>query len=74
MTRHQYGISALVPQTSLLGETSDGVGKWRLFSQANELNNLSLQKKNWPKFSWVHNVFRLIQLIKAFCRWVENGI
>ena len=45
MTRHQYGISALVPQTSLLGETSDGVAKWRLFSQANELNNLSLQKK-----------------------------
>ena len=68
MTRHQYGISELVPQTSLLGETSDVVAKWRLFSQENELNNLSLQKKkNWPKFSWVHNVFRLIQLIKAFC-------
>ena len=45
MTRHQYGISALVPQTSLLGETSDVVAKWRLFSHANELNNLSLQKK-----------------------------
>ena len=25
MTRHQYGISALVPQTSLRGETSGGV-------------------------------------------------
>ena len=34
VTRHQYGISALVSQTSLRGETSDGVAKCRLFSQA----------------------------------------
>ena len=27
VTRHQYGISGLVPQTSFLGETRDGVGK-----------------------------------------------
>ena len=31
---HQYGIFALVPQTSFQGETSDGVAKFRLFSQA----------------------------------------
>ena len=34
MTRHQYGISALVSQTSFGGETSNSVGKCRLFSQA----------------------------------------
>ena len=34
VTRHQYGISALVSQTSFHGETSGGVAKCRLFSQA----------------------------------------
>ena len=34
VTRHQYGISALVSQTSFRGETSGGVEKCRLFSQA----------------------------------------
>ena len=32
--RHHYRISALVPQTSFRGQTSDGVTKCRLFSQA----------------------------------------
>ena len=34
VTRHQYGISALVSQTSLGGETSGSVAKYGLFSQA----------------------------------------
>ena len=34
VTRHQYGMSALVPQTSFGGETSSGVAKSRLFTQA----------------------------------------
>ena len=34
VTRHQYGISALVSKTSFGGETSGGVAKCRLFSQA----------------------------------------
>ena len=33
MTRHQYGISALVSQTSFGGETGNSVAKRRLFSQ-----------------------------------------
>ena len=33
VTRHQYGISALVSQTSFRWETSGGVSKYRLFSQ-----------------------------------------
>ena len=32
---HQYGISALVSQTSFGGETSGSVAKCQLFSQAN---------------------------------------
>ena len=32
-TRHQYGISALVSQTSFRGETSDSLEKHRLFYQ-----------------------------------------
>ena len=34
VTRHQYGISVLVSQTSFGGETSGRVAKCRLFSQA----------------------------------------
>ena len=34
VTLHQYGISALVSQTSFRRETSEGVAKCRLFSQA----------------------------------------
>ena len=34
VTRHQYGISAFVSQTSFRGETSGGVAKCRLFSQS----------------------------------------
>ena len=34
VTRHQYGISALVSQTSFGGETSGDVAKGRLFFQA----------------------------------------
>ena len=34
MTRRQYGISALVSQTTFAGETSDSVTECRLFSQA----------------------------------------
>ena len=35
VTCHQYGISAIVSQTSFGGETSGSVAKCRLFSQAN---------------------------------------
>ena len=39
-TRHQYGISALVSQTSFRGETVSGVAKCRLFSQASKSSAL----------------------------------
>ena len=37
VTRHQYGISALISQTSFRGEISGGVPKCRLFPQATAL-------------------------------------
>ena len=46
VTRHQYGISALVSQTSFGGETSGSVAKCRLFSQAKavyERENIDLE-------------------------------
>ena len=50
MTRHQFGISALLPQTSLLGEASSGVAQFRLFSQATNCQNyynLDKTRVNW---------------------------
>ena len=44
MTRHQYGIFALVSQTSFRGETSGVVAKCRLFSQAKSLYHLSVSR------------------------------
>ena len=37
--RHQYGISALVSQTSFGGETRGSIAKFQLFSQATSLYN-----------------------------------
>ena len=42
VTRHQYGISALVSQTSFGGETSGCVTKCRLFSQAHSNTTLKV--------------------------------
>ena len=38
VTRHHYGISALVSKTSFGGKTSGGVAKCPLFSRARHLN------------------------------------
>ena len=42
VTRHQYGISALVSQTSFGGEISGGVSECRLFSQTAYFYNVFL--------------------------------
>ena len=41
VTRHQYGISAIVSQTSFRGETTGSVAKCRLFSHA------TMQQVSW---------------------------
>ena len=50
VTRHQYGISALVSQTSFGGETSGSVAKCRLFSQANFLKPSAFLSVGKPLF------------------------
>ena len=55
VTRHRNGISALVSQTSFGGETSQGVAKCRLFSQAGlkllnsvcESNEMNQDHQKW---------------------------
>ena len=49
VTRHQYGISALVSQTSFGGETSGSVAKCRLFSPA----TLDIELQKVPKHTIV---------------------
>ena len=46
VTRHQYGISALVPWTSFDGETSGNVAKCRLFSSAKKCWEISSNRIN----------------------------
>ena len=43
VTRHQYGISALVSQTSFGGENVVGVAKCRLFSEPKKLLHMQLK-------------------------------
>ena len=56
VTRHHYGISALVPQTSLRVETSAGVAKCRLFCQAilhsAQRSRAHPAQPNHPLWSW----------------------
>ena len=55
VTRHQYGISALVSQTLFGGETSGGVVKCQLISQAHlkllnsvrESNEMNQDDQKW---------------------------
>ena len=46
VTRHQYGISALVSQTSFREETSGGVAKCRLFRQASLVLFKCIKREN----------------------------
>ena len=45
VSRHQYGISVVVSQTSFRGETSGSVAKCRLISQANSVHVTVKKKK-----------------------------
>ena len=49
VTRHQYGISALVSQTSFRGETTGGVAKCRLFSPTN-VSDIENREWEWLQF------------------------
>jgi len=65
VTRHQYGISALVSQTSFRGKTSGGVAKCLLFSQARLLLEIHVPLVSCNKFYiflWLsdHCIFPLL--------------
>ena len=67
--RHQYGISALVAQTSFRRETSGGVAKYRLFSQAtNKRTKKFFCKEKCPKKS---GIFSFIRWLKYLCLQVH---
>ena len=53
VTRHQYGISALVSRTSFGGETSGSVAKCRLFSQAGISYRLQKIVFSHIQWSWI---------------------
>ena len=54
VTRHQYGISAYVSQTSFGGETNGSVAKCQLFSQtAVATKNVQLVLQQCCKTSWI---------------------
>ena len=73
VTRHQYGISALVSQTSFGGETSGSVAKCRLFSQATPFHVFYLVwwgvKRAWLFKSWL-SVIRS----RPCCYGIGNGL
>ena len=63
MTRHQYGISALVSQTSFRGETSGDVTKCRLFSQANHYPDLG------STCDWLKQIFNQSEALLRSGQW-----
>ena len=66
-TRHQYGISALVSQTSFRGETNTGVAKCRLFSQ------VGYYTVTQEKEIWQQELYRLISNVTTLsCRLVYS--
>ena len=67
MTRHQYGTSALVSQTSFGGETSGSVAKCRLFSQANKITASVKQIRLQAVICNVSNKTTLTAFLKNVC-------
>ena len=49
VTRYQYGISALVSEMSFVGETSGGIAKCWLFSQAIWPLSVPIKRVSFPR-------------------------
>ena len=84
VTRYQYGISALVSQTSFRGETSGGVAKCRLFSLArvfievscyssyySRLKALPFHPQNWPK-SFCKTISTVLMYCQRGVIWMDT--
>ena len=68
VTRHQYGISALVSQTSFGGETCGSVAKCRLFSQAIEFRANS----NRFTFPFRVRVTEVLLYVASHLNWIPK--
>ena len=73
VTRHQYGLSAVISQTSLRGETTGDVVKCRLFTQVTPASlwhkEASAEKR--PTFEKVTTILRLLGYGRYDCALVE---
>ena len=63
VTRHPYGISALVPRKSFRRETSGGVVKCRLFSQTSTYHASSYLPSKRHEVRWIKRLTVLIAFI-----------
>ena len=79
VTRHQYGISAPVFHTLFRGETTSGVAKWRLFSQAIERRErevpneiLSLFNLSSPSVDKREATHLYLDIIQSFLKCRED--
>ena len=68
VTRHQYGISALVSQKSFRWETSGGVAKCPLFAQATFSTSLLFRS-----FKATCKREQRWELLRSFWQWCANG-
>ena len=57
VTRHQYGISVLVFQTSFGGETNGSVAKCRLFSQAIIISVINKLRTTRSQFHFLYFLY-----------------
>ena len=67
VTRRQYGISALVPQTSFRWDAIVGVGKCRQCSQVNRAFS-----PTWPASMQIYWTNRKHLHCKATCKWAQQ--
>ena len=70
LTRYQYGISALVSQTSFRGGISGSVAKCRLFSQATSC--LTGTRFNLYRCTWLYLLVDLCVVVERSLCFVES--
>ena len=68
VTHHQYGISALVSQTSFVGESSGSVAKCLLFSQAIKMMDINRNICHWIAH------LKLKMMTRSYCSLVNEKV
>ena len=69
VTRHQYGISALVSQTSFCGKTSGDSAKCRLFSQTTSNQNHTIVQRRYDVLIAIVKLVLVLVLFTFLFRW-----